>query len=186
MENINDLPDSHKNLIKKMRLSRFGNLDKLRNHGKNIIGQWIGGKTLGLRDLDIDKNNFSGSIDLSMHQIYNNVDVKISTFNDVYEQWRFDGIRYPYDNLLLLCADKYEPWKNIERVYIIPVSHINTLSITVRYLSKDRKYDIYKIDEKPFNETYHSVDIPYLFNPFDLWKGKYDVKKKDYNDIVRF
>lgn len=40
--------------------------------------------------------------------------------------------------------------------------------------SKFEWIEKYRINEKPFDDVYHSVDIPKFFSPFDLWKGKYD------------
>jgi hypothetical protein len=37
-------------------------------------------------------------------------------------------------------------------------------------------YEEFRVDKKPYNDTYHTVDIPDRFSPFDLWKGKYDIK----------
>lgn len=169
-------PDSNNNIIKYLANSRIGNVDRFENRGKGIIGQWIGGKTLGLKDLNIENNNFNEPIDLSWHSIYHNIDVKIATYNNVNDQWRFENIRHSYDNLLALCMDRYKLWKNVEIAYMIPISQTDTTSITIfKNLSKGGKYEKFRIDEKPYNDMYHSVDIPELFGPFDVWNGKYDL-----------
>lgn len=51
-------PKSLRNLIKSMRLSRIGNLDRESENGKSVIGQWMVAKILGLKDNNIVNNNF--------------------------------------------------------------------------------------------------------------------------------
>lgn len=168
--------DSHNNIMKYLTNSRIGNVNRFENQGKGIIGQWIGGKTLSIKDLNIENNNFNEPIDLSWHSIHHNIDVKIATYNNINDQWRFENIRRNYDNLLALCMDRYKLWKNVEMAYMIPTSQTDTTGITIfKNLSKGGKYEKFRIDEKPYNDTYHSVDIPELFSPFDLWNGKYDL-----------
>lgn len=96
-------PDSQQYFRKSMAKSRIGNFSRFERPGKTTIGQWIGGKTLGLKDLNIEKNNFREPIDLSRHSLYGNIDVKIATYNHINDQYRFDGIRRNFDNLLALC-----------------------------------------------------------------------------------
>lgn len=73
----------------------------------------------------------------------------------------------------------YDQWKDVEMAFMIPIVHINTNSITIvkNISSRGSKWDAFMIDIKPFNDIYHSVDIPEFFSPFDLWKDKYDIKK---------
>jgi hypothetical protein len=155
---------------------RKGNFSRFEILGRAVIGQWIAAKTLGLYDLNIHNNNFREPIDLSRHPDYGNIDVKIATYNCANVQHRFHGIRQNFDNLLALCMDKYEQWKNVEMAYIIPVECINTENITIvkKVSSRKSKWDEFRIDEKPYNDMYRGVDIPEFFSPFDLWKGKYD------------
>lgn len=171
-------PDSQQYFRKSMAKSRIGNFSRFERPGKTAIGQWIGGKTLGLKDLNIEKNNFREPIDLSRHSLYGNIDVKIATYNHINDQYRFDGIRHNFDNLLALCMDRYDSWKDVEIAFMIPITHINANSITIvkNISSRGSKWEVFMIDNKPFNDTYHSVDIPEFFSPFDLWKGEYDIK----------
>ena len=169
-------PDSPQFFRKMQAKFRKGNFSRFEILGRAVIGQWIAAKTLGLYDLNIHNNNFREPIDLSRHPDYGNIDVKIATYNCANVQHRFHGIRQNFDNLLALCMDKYEQWKNVEMAYIIPVECINTENITIvkKVSSRKSKWDEFRIDEKPYNDMYRSVDIPEFFSPFDLWKGKYD------------
>lgn len=172
--------DSQQYFRKSQAKSRIGNFNRFEMPGKAVIGQWIGGKTLGLKDLNIEKNNFREPIDLSTHSIYGSIDVKIATYNHINDQWRFGGIRHNFDNLLALCMDRYELWRDVDCVYMIPIAYISVENITItKNLSPRRsKWEKFRIDEKPYNDTYHSADIPEFFNPWDVWKGKYDIKKE--------
>ncbi len=172
----NDELDNYKNIIKEMRRSRIGYIDKYEKQGRIIISQWIGAKTLGLKDLNIERNNFGESVDLSIHPIYGFIDVKYATLT--YGEYRFNlGDEYKRDkcdNFLLLCMD--ECWNNVELVYIIRRSQINIQTITL-YKDKSLEYGAYKVSVAPYNDIYHSVYIPELFNPFDLWADNYDIKR---------
>lgn len=169
-------PDSFQYFRKTEAKSRKGNFSRFERPGKTVIGQWIAAKTLGLYDLNIYNNNFREPIDLSNHPTYGNIDVKIATYNNVNLQYRFQGIRQNFDYLLTLCMDRYEIWKNVEITHIIPIECINTENITIvkTVSSRRSKWEEFRIDEKPYNDTYHSVDIPEFFSPFGLWEGKYD------------
>lgn len=179
----NSLPDSYNNCVKYMRRSRLGNLDRFSNVGVAFIGQWIAAKTLGIKDSNIENNNFGEPIDLLGHTIYGNIDVKTCTFNNIHGYWQYGVKRHgsavvTFDNIVVLCMDEYDIWKNVERVYIFPkfeVENIVNTAIT-KYSSMSGWYDKYKVDETRYNNMYHSVDIPRFFSPFDLWKGKYDKK----------
>ena len=170
-------PDSNHSLIKSMRHSRNGSLDRFSNDGKAVIGQWVAAKTLGLRDLNIDNDNLRSPIDLSEHPLHGILDVKICTFNSTYGCWETGKMNHNFDNLLVLCMDKYELWRYVERAYIIPEYTICGVHITiVKNPSRRVWYEDFIVYEKFYNDTYNSVDIPRVFSPFDLWKGRYNKK----------
>lgn len=91
-------------------------------------------------------------------------------------------MEHNFDSIAVTYMDNNNPWKNTNRVYIIPESELyGETQITiyedwpkVSRRSKFEWIEKYRINEKPFNDIYHSVDIPRCFSPFDLWKGKYD------------
>ncbi len=176
MNAYKNLPDSTQHFRKMFAKSRTGNFSRFERPGKTVIGQWIVAKTLGLKDLNIYNNNFREPIDLSSHPVYGNIDVKIATYNHINDQWRFEGIRHNFDNLFIICMDRYEPWNDVEMVFKVPIIYINTDSITIikNLSSRGSKWKNFRIDRKPYNDTYHSVNIPEFFSPFYLWKGMYD------------
>lgn len=159
------IPGGQQDIIKKTTQCRKGSLDRFSNNGRSFIGQWIAAKTLDLKDLNIENNNFREAIDLSYHPIYRRPDVKTATFRNIYKWWNITIENYNFDTLIALCTDRYEIWRSVKRVYIIPVKENP---------SRGRKYEDFRVDERIFNDTYHSVDIPRFYSPFDLWIGKYD------------
>lgn len=105
-------PNSQHNIIKAMRKWRCGHLDRYSEVGKAVIGQWIGGKTLGLEDLNIENDNFKEYVDLSKHDMHGSVEVKIRSFDIKKNCWSITTIRMQeHDNILLLCMDSNNPWK---------------------------------------------------------------------------
>lgn len=178
----NNLKNSYKNDIKKMAQSRIGTLSRYNEQGKSVISQWISAKTLSLKDLNIENDNFSEYIDLSSHRIYGRADIKSSSLSD--GRWIFHRMYKKCDTYIFLCMDINEPWKDVKRIYTVPCEYIfGETSVSIFENWKDssrlRKWEFlekYRVDERPFNDTYHSVDIPEFFSPFDLWNGKYDVK----------
>lgn len=166
---------SNENIIKSMRQSRTGNLGRFTNHGKDIVGQWIAGKTLGLKDLNVEENNFHVPIDLSSHPIYGDSDVKTSSL--IYGVWVIPIKDRGFDNVIILCMDAL--FENVERTYIIPrIEFCDEKRKQITIVKNPSKgiqwYNKYRVDEKQYNDTYHSAEIPRFFSPFDLWKGKYD------------
>lgn len=157
---------------------RSGVLSRYNNTGIGVIGQWISASTLGIIDLNIVKDNFHEHVDLSKHQLYGEIEVKTATLID--NRWIANYIVNKFDTLLFICMDGEKLWKNVDGVYAIPYEDI--IGETEIYIYKNT-YKIYKfkrlekfrIDKRPFNDTYHSVEIPEFFGPLDLWKGKYDI-----------
>lgn len=163
-------------------LGKNGLLGRFSNRGKEVIGQWITAKTFNLEDLNIKNDNFSEPIDLSYHEILGRSDVKTASM--IGDVWTFSHTDRECDTLALLCMDDEEPWRNILRVYIVPYDKVSWSHIyiyedwsKVRGGSEFEILDVYRVDEKPFNDMYHTIEIPEFFNPFDLWKGIYDKKK---------
>lgn len=177
-----NLSDSQNNKRKYIADSRTGNIDRFTNHGKDLIGQWMGAQVLGLKDLNLENNNFREYVDLSPHIIRGNVDVKIRTYNPISCQWNISPIKrdcrttYEFDNILAICMDKYEHWKHVEKVHMIPknaVEGITGFAIVKPTSLRGCKWDQFLIDRTHYEELYNSVDIPRFFNPWNLWQGKY-------------
>lgn len=108
--------------VKKLRADwRNGNLDPLSSIGKGFIGQQIISRTYKIDDCNLKMDNFNFYIDLTKDAKYGYGEVKIATLN-IRDNWWIFNIsmgQTSFDTLFLLCMDNNEPWKNIERVYVI-------------------------------------------------------------------
>lgn len=170
--NKNRGPSNFVQFIKESSKWRNEKLSRYSNIGEGSIGQWIIAKTLELEDLTIKNENFREPIDLS-----ENTEVKTASL--IYGEWHFVSEDKECDNVFLVCMDDNVPWKRVERICAIPWNEANkrkSIAI-VKDPSRPVWYKDFMIDERPFNETYNSVEIPEFFSPFDLWKGKYDKNK---------
>ena len=163
---------------KSERLWRMGLISRYIETGVGIVGQYIVAKTIRVDDLNIINDNLRQPVDLSEHSIYGISDVKIATLADD-NRWTFGTVFNRCDTVFYVGMDRYVPWKDVEMVCAAPCDLVfKDSSISIfNDIPKGRKWDIlqkYRIDKKPFNDTYHNVDIPEFFNPIDLWEGRYD------------
>lgn len=168
--------DSYREAIKSVADSRTGNLDRSSSTGEAIISQWICAIVLGLRDMNIEKNNFNEHIDLSLHSKYGMIDVKNGKWIRNRGYWQVDDIEKDCNTIIIVCGDGHKPWINIKRVYIIPKGDAKHSIVIVQDSSRRSKWKKFRVDEGSYNDAYHSVDIPKYFSPFNLWKGKYNKK----------
>jgi len=154
-------PRSTQNKIKKMADSRIGNLDPSCPRGKGFIGQQIIAKTHGVEDCNLKTDNFNFYVDLSKISGYGYVEVKIATLNRINGRYEFNGIKpEKFDTLILICMD--ENWKDINKMYAIPweIAMIHGKYITIyENPSKIVWYDEFKIDNRQYNDTYHSMEL---------------------------
>lgn len=56
-----------------------------------------------------------------------------------------------------------KPWKNVKRVYVIPEDSSELygkiyISIYDKP-SRESKWEKFRVDEKPYNDTYHKMDM---------------------------
>ncbi len=156
-------------------------LSKDTSKGKGYIGEQIWCKRWGTVNCNIEMDNFSSPIDHPPHPEYGIVNSKIATFDEELKRWR-PNTRGEYDNLACICMNK--DWNKIERVYIIPkeiIGNITGLSIKL-FPEKDSWYEKYKIDETPYNEAYHSMnlkDCPVLKDETNEDSKNIDKKEKE-------
>lgn len=143
---------------------RNGELDPSSPLGRGFIGQQIVANTYKIDDCNIKMDNFSFYVDLSKHPEYGYCEIRTRSLNVNY-QWTFDTNRpQEYDTLILVCMDNKYPWKDVERVYVIAWDIIvNRCMISVTITKNPSKgvqwYDEFRIDERPFNETYHNMKL---------------------------
>lgn len=143
-------------------LWRIGLLDPLSPVGKGFIGQQIVAKTYEVEDCNLKMDNFNFYVDLAKIGKYGYCEVKIATFNKRNGKWEFEGIDPEhFDSLFIVCMDKNEFWKNVERVYIIPVEYIISSHITIyeNTSTKLSKWEKFRIDHKPFDKIYHNMKL---------------------------
>lgn len=149
-------------IIKPTRQCRTRELSRYSTHGKGFIGAQIVAKTNGLEDCNIKMDNFCFYVDLSRHTKYGTVEVKTATLNIEYLWWGFSGFKPENsDTTFLVCMDDNEPWKNVERIYKIPSNNIEVTTITIFANTSMRmsKWGKFKIDENPYNNTYHNMKL---------------------------
>jgi hypothetical protein len=152
---------------KSMANFRCGQLSRFSGVGKGFIGAQIVCKTLGIDDCNILMDNFCFKID-SKHPKYGLIEIKTSSlhkymhnFKEIFT-WNFEHINsHKFDTLILVCMDDNEIWKDVIKVLIIPYDEtIYRNSITIfKEPKKNNWYEIYQVDEKSFNDTYHKMDI---------------------------
>lgn len=166
----NRLPDSHASLIKFMRQCRTNGFSFERYMCRGCLGVETIAKTLELKNLNIEKDNFNFGVDLSKHDKYGNIEVKTSSQSytlNLKPFWGFDIknvqiLEHKFDTIFLLCMDDNRPWKNVVMVYAIPfdeiVKHNHHINI---YLSKttDKWFNKFQIDRDIFNEAYQTLGL---------------------------
>lgn len=141
---------------------RNGELSPYSNIGKGYIFEQIICITLGLNNCNIEKDNWNSPIDIDKHEKYGYISCKGANIR--YGEWHFTNIRRcivrkKFDTLILICMSKDR--KNVERVYVIPIEEtIGRDNITI-YDNPSRSawYEKYRIDETPFNNTYHNMSL---------------------------
>jgi len=152
---------------KRKRLSRNKELPKDTTRGKGFIGEQIWCVTRGVKNCNIEADNFNYPFDHSPDSVYGIVQTKISSLGKLYQYfyWVFakepfdvkGELKEKYDNIVLICMDI--DWNNVERVYIIPYDVIFKLKTISIPRDGDTWYEQYRVDEKPYNDVYHSMKI---------------------------
>lgn len=161
------LPDSNVNVIKKMRKFRNNQLSIYTSSGKTYVGEQIWCKVRGVKNCNIEKDNFAYKYDHSSDSEYGIVNTKIATLSHHQGSigaWSFNNRgESKYDTALLLCMDSNMPWKEAKRGYLIPWKEmINRVTITIsenpyRGIPWYEKYRIKDIE--PYNNAYHSMKL---------------------------
>ena len=155
---VQNLPDSQNNIRKRLANSRNKQLDPDSGPGKGFIGEQIVANTLGIKNCNLDRDNFNYQIDLYDDIKYKKIQVKYTALNRDGEWFvqNYDG-NY-FDHLFIVCMSK--DYKKVERVYIIPwCEAIKRKSITIIEKMKKTWYNLYMVDEKPYNDTYCNMNL---------------------------
>lgn len=165
------LPNGQNDTRKSIADSRTGNLDVNSPSGKGRISEQITCKVYGIKNLNIEYDNFHTPIDHSRDQKLGIIQSKGRIFNSIEGYWSShveNEHNKEFDYLIFYCMSK--DVKYIDMVYIFPRYEIIKRSSITIY--KDplkgalykgfRWYDKYRVDEKPYNDAYHSL------NKYDL------------------
>lgn len=158
-------PGTYANAKKLQADCRNENLDSSSSSGRGFIGVQIVAHRYGIDDCNIKMDNFRFYVDLSKISGYGYSEVKTSSFSKTYGRWKFNTDRVQeYDTAFLVCMDNNWPWKDVDRLYAIPwevVVNRNkwSISITKNPSKGVQWYEEFRIDERPFNETYHNMKL---------------------------
>lgn len=132
---------------------RNGNIELKIGIGKGSVGDIIISKILEIPVCSI----YAGDLKLPfglIHGFYGIVGVKIAKSNkgrwDFYSNGRMSADTYFY---LGFSKD----YKNIEIVYIVPSEELRHSNGRLCAYKNSMKYLKYKVDEKPYNDIYHSI-----------------------------
>lgn len=168
-KDYNKRPDSHNSIRKIMSLCRsgrvidFNKFDELLENEKGRIGEDIVSVTLGIKNQNDMADNYKYPYDLVCHPGYGRIQVKIAGFDIKNQSYDFTiGMEHEFDTLIALCMDKERPWKDVDEVYIMPEECDELYGesyISIYRDSSGSKWKKFRIDEKPYNSTYHNMDI---------------------------
>lgn len=147
--------DSHVNIIKSLSDRRTNNLDQESPQAKGDISEAVTCMTRGVKNLNIENDNFTSPIDHSRDAEYGIIQSKGAIYNTLNRDWRIrveNERKKEFDNLIVYCMNK--DMNNIERVYIFPKKEvIKRSSIRIYKTSYRSWYGKYRVDEKPYNDT---------------------------------
>lgn len=151
------------------RKCRNKELEKDSRKGKGYRVEQAIAKTLGIKNCNIELDNFNTIFDLYHPEKYKEIQSrsvqpsirkaywKCKIYE--YDVWHFPVDLPEYDTLMAVCMSK--DYEDIDRMYAIPVDKLSPSQGLTIY--KDPKlpawYEEFRIDEKPYNETYHSLSI---------------------------
>lgn len=141
---------------------RNGNLDPNSTTGKGYIFEQITCKARGVKNLNIENDNFDTPIDHSRDHEYGIIQTKGAIISYGIWYYNLEGeIFKEFDNLIVYCMDINT--KKVERVYIVPWEEVVTRSsITIRKNPKrptDIWYEQYRVDERHYNEVYRNMKL---------------------------
>lgn len=143
-----------------MAYSRLGNLNPNSSSGKGYIFQLLTCKWLGVKDLNIENNNFAAPIDHSRNPELGTLQSKGAAYQKMYGFWSFsveNEEMKSFDNMIFYCTDKF--MKILERVYIVPKKEV---------IKRRKRISIVKNPSKgfPWYEKYRLQDIQQINDIF--------------------
>lgn len=131
--------------------------EELSNRELGVIGEDIVTTKLGVVNYNLESNNLNSSFDI-YHMEHRRIDVKIRSLID--NKWEF-MLGKNCDTHFLLAMDESIPWKNVEKVYVIPDTEIDITGITITKGIHSR-WDRFLVDVKPYDDIYYrKYYLPY-------------------------
>lgn len=158
-------PNSTTNIKKSCANKRSGNMKMDNNRSKGDLYEAVTCKIRRVDNINILNDNYSSPIDHSRDFELGIIQTKGKLYDNIYKRWVQNCERELYkvfDNLIFYCLSK--DGKIIERVYIIPRHEVaNRINIGIYDNNKPHWYDIYRVDERPYNDAYQDL-LRYLSN----------------------
>jgi hypothetical protein len=109
---------------------------------------------LGIKNYNIETDNFSADFDAFDPVKYHRIDVKGPSL--INGTWTVTSIGKNFDNLFILCMSN--DYSRVIKVYIIPKEFVGDY-IKIYKGILNILYDKFMVDEKPYDETFHNMDI---------------------------
>lgn len=128
---------------------RSRNLNQDTNSGKGDLCQILTCKWRGIKDLNVEDDNYNSPIDHSRDHELGIVQTECATYSSIYRYWHQNWEREhnkEFDYLIFYCINK--EGKIIERIYIFPKEEI----------IKRKSVGIYKYSMKGWYEKYRVKD----------------------------
>lgn len=151
------------------RKCRNKDVEKDSRFGKGFRIEQVIAKTLGIKNCNIELDNFNLVFDLYDPIKYKDIQsrsagpsIRKATWKDkeyFYDVWHLPIDLPEYDTFFAVCMSK--GYDNIERMYAIPSEKLPiSVGLTI-YKDPNNKpwYEEFIIDEKPYNDIYHSMKI---------------------------
>jgi hypothetical protein len=170
MKDYNKRSDSYNNIRKivcNCRIDADIDLSKFDEFSERIrgrIGEDIVSCTLEIDNHNDISNNYNSLYDLVYHHTYGRIEVKTASFGINNNSWDSTlDTEHNFDTLVILCMSKEKPWRHVKMVYIIPEDCSELYG--KRYVSiyenpsRESKWDKFRVDAKPYNDTYHKMDM---------------------------
>lgn len=138
-------------------------LDIYSESGKIFVFDQVTCKARGIKNLKLENDNFRSKNGHSIDKDYGILDTKVSLLcllHWEYEGWQFNTTKLKkkeFDNMIGHCTDRY--MRNIEKTVIIPKFEIMKRgNIRINKNNRYGWYEEYIVDEKPYNDVYHSLN----------------------------
>lgn len=142
---------------------RIGNLDPKSTAGRGYIGEQITCKTRGIKNQNIEDDNFKSEIDHTIDPEYGIVQTKCFSYQKLDRYWyvRVDNEHNKeFDFLIIHCMSA--DMQTLERTYIVPYEEVikrTSIGIAKSSWKTIGWYEQYRIDEKPYNDAYRNLKL---------------------------